>query len=604
MSHKRFLFISMAHMLLQIEKITIHNILSYEDVTFTLKQNNVIVGPNNSGKSNILRILNMLKNIDFIQHLKMDSKSKHSDGYSLLSLNLLLTKSESRMLNSVIFRNPNVTDDLDRDFSRIQIVIKWSKSANDDLPAEVILRISNGITFVNHQPNEAFYTDKIILNENLIAVPTIIRGMRSKITSYQQIHKIHAPALFQTILYSPPFSNNIKSFFSIRNEKCSIPCNMVILPTDNREFIPQIFKFVDANMVAGSEISIFHLITKFLHKGLFLIEEMRPPINDFANMLFVMKNNQERDYEEIKSSFSKIFSGMLFEIRKGEQQKKHIIIHEREKEFPLEKSSAGYFQMLYILYQIHGKKGQSVFFDEPETHLHPNNIKKMTNYLNNYGKGNAELDDFDARSKYFHSFENQISLITHSPLLVTHQLLSDKTKELFYVNKQNSTSTVNQKSDNFIMDVKTANFRPQIFFGKCVILVEGITDEYAMMGLSARCGNEIEKNDIVLVNVGSKTQLPHYISLLSEYNMPYVAMADSDYEDNSRGVIMLKTDLEDELKSYGMPWRKDKNQKKEFKPEKIYDFMASSENDEKVKNGTIYKVMKKAVSLVDPVTDA
>ena len=193
--------------------------------------------------------------------------------------------------------------------------------------------------------------------------------------------------------------------------------------------------------------------------------------------------------------------------------------------------------------------------------------------------------------------KNQIIIITHAPALVNHALLSDTSKRLFYVKRKKSASVVCAPSKTFCMDVKAGNFHSSVFFEKCTILVEGSSDEYAMKGLSDRKGGLLEKNSISLVNVGGKTHIPHYISLLQEYKIPYIAMVDSDYNKDMDSVIKLEQDLEGELEKCGWKRTRDNGARVTKIPSyEAYDFMLNKIDDAKIENCMLNQIMQKAIT--------
>ena len=69
---------------MKIESITIENLLSFNKSEFSFVDYNVIVGPNNSGKTNLLRILKMLTsnellNLGITQEMKLKQGKKIAD---------------------------------------------------------------------------------------------------------------------------------------------------------------------------------------------------------------------------------------------------------------------------------------------------------------------------------------------------------------------------------------------------------------------------------------------------------------------------------------------------------------------------------------------
>ena len=572
--------------------------MSYVDTTFDLRQNNVIVGPNNSGKTNLLRILRMMQSDDLIEYLKLPAESRHKNTTSQLSFHLELTDTESKNLEQMIFNDLLERQKPNPSFSKIQIVMTWLRQEADgeEVPDEVILRISNGITIVHRREGHSvFYTDKIILNYKPIEIPDPIADESH--AQYESMHGFNPIKLFSVENYHLLSSAcKIRSFFTVNGQDCSIRHDFSLDPSTNVHVLQSsVYDYVEKPKKRENILPIFLLIGEFMKKGLLITDEILPSIDKFTEQLFDMKSKKEEDYEAMKTSFSDIFPGVRLEVR-DDGRAKRIFIHEHGKSFLLESSSSGYFKTLYVLYQMHDKKNRSMFFDELETHLHPNSIKSMAEYINLYATGQELSSDHiqnDNSNGKLH-LENQITIITHSPTLVPHSLLSSGSRRLFYVRKKDDYSVVHTASENFRVDVKANLFDPKIFFDRCVVLVEGASDEYAMRGLSDRCGNILGKNGITLINMGGKDHIQHYLKLLAEYGIPCVAMADSDCNINGDDcVIKLPADLEEELKSYGCTIGTNGNREK-VKTEEAYELMNQVADEQIMKEGALYRVLQKA----------
>ena len=63
---------------MRIESITIKNLLSFKDAKFNFKKYNVIVGPNNAGKTNLVRILRALVFGDLV-NFNLSQEMRYND---------------------------------------------------------------------------------------------------------------------------------------------------------------------------------------------------------------------------------------------------------------------------------------------------------------------------------------------------------------------------------------------------------------------------------------------------------------------------------------------------------------------------------------------
>ena len=85
-------------------------------------------------------------------------------------------------------------------------------------------------------------------------------------------------------------------------------------------YIINVSDMLESKEAQSVQVSISFLLTSFFKKGISLVEEMHPSMEDMATKLFDIKSSKEMDYEKIKLIFSEIFSGVKFEIRRDSNQ--------------------------------------------------------------------------------------------------------------------------------------------------------------------------------------------------------------------------------------------------------------------------------------------
>lgn len=72
--------------------------------------------------------------------------------------------------------------------------------------------------------------------------------------------------------------------------------------------------------------------------------------------------------------------------------------------------------------------------------------------------------------------------------------------------------------------------RSELFFAKCVVLVEGPTEKTCIPLIAKRLG--VFRYDYTLVDCGSKGSIPLYAQLLNKFRIPYVVIYDLDHKAN------------------------------------------------------------------------
>ena len=184
---------------------------------------------------------------------------------------------------------------------------------------------------------------------------------------------------------------------------------------------------------------------------------------------------------------------------------------------------------LFVQYcKMMHRSGSLLAIEEPECYLHPHARRALSSYLDsfiqndgNYGKPN-----------------NQIILTTHSP-----EFLKGTQLENVHVLRKDvsGTSTVSSIPPN---DAGIKEYKQKIemiinredaemFFADCVILVEGgekhllplIADLKREGGL---VDNPLDRYNISVVRVGGKGNFKVYVTLLKRLGIPYYLIADFD----------------------------------------------------------------------------
>lgn len=167
--------------------------------------------------------------------------------------------------------------------------------------------------------------------------------------------------------------------------------------------------------------------------------------------------------------------------------------------------------------------------EEPEAHIHP----------------------AYQRLVYKDIYENDnISTIytTHS----THITSITPIKSIIHLIKREDNSTEAYSTTNLELDDKTCNDleryinvkRGELYFGKAVVLVEGIAEEYFIPKFSKILGNDLDKKGIIICNIDS-TNFNPYVKLLEKLDIPYIVITDGDIRKEVNGQERTNSLLKD-----------------------------------------------------------
>lgn len=175
----------------------------------------------------------------------------------------------------------------------------------------------------------------------------------------------------------------------------------------------------------------------------------------------------------------------------------------------------GKVESLYDFMDEHNYKHQ-VFtilaVEEPEAHLHPT-LQRLI-YREVLHNSNTSV--------IFTSHSTYITSVTPLNYIVHIRKVSESSKAFSTANL--SFDDKEKKDIERYIDAK----RGEIYFGKGVILAEGITEEYFIPAAANLMGAPLDNYGIVVCNIDSTNFRP-YIQLLNALNVPWVLFTDGDY---------------------------------------------------------------------------
>jgi len=186
------------------------------------------------------------------------------------------------------------------------------------------------------------------------------------------------------------------------------------------------------------------------------------------------------------------------------------VFKENNKAILIDRLGSGFRKIFVILlYALHPNY-PVLLLDEPEAHLHPALIKKLTSVLSS-------------------RVTNQIVLTTHSTLFIR----PDNLHNLIRVVRDGQLGThyfsLNTHGDQIdrqrlIQELNADNL--EMFFADKVLLVEGVSDRLLMRGLMDRFYHG--PLEIKAIEMHGKTNVDVYIDLLQAFNIPFLVMLDKD----------------------------------------------------------------------------
>ncbi len=236
-----------------------------------------------------------------------------------------------------------------------------------------------------------------------------------------------------------------------------------------------------------------------------------------ADVLSNYKNGnlkQKKKWHEIQTKFAQIFPNLRVDTTKKGNEPPTITIEKESnnQELPISFSGSAVWEMLILI--THLVYFDNIIFgiDTPELHCHPHIKRCLMNFL---------------KEK---SARNQFIIVTHSTTFLNPELIEN----IVIVREVNGSSVVSQLDPGILSEeqknkiVRLLDSRTKdLFFSKGVLLVEGPTEFAAMPIFSRTCGSDFDTIGISLIEIGG-SDFGSLVSILESFRFDYLVMLDKD----------------------------------------------------------------------------
>ena len=209
-------------------------------------------------------------------------------------------------------------------------------------------------------------------------------------------------------------------------------------------------------------------------------------------------------------------------------KRSELALHWTDKIISLDKMGAGERAVLAFILSVivakHSKNPIIILVDEMETHLHPQLMLSLREYLENEG----------VQIIYTTHSENLIDLGRWKSIkrLGDGKIFPEKSTLDQDVEGKKLREHLDDISmyylDKTILKMEDA----QILFGSKALLVEGPNDKYCLPVASAKIGKDISGMATILATNG-KTKMPHYQVICTAFGIEHFAVYDKDEASNS-----------------------------------------------------------------------
>ena len=278
-------------------------------------------------------------------------------------------------------------------------------------------------------------------------------------------------------------------------------------------------------------------ITNYTWYGKLLRKYIQVDNKDLDDAFGKLKDASDKIFEELQNNISHqdtqiVFPNTKINFQLQDIHKSALIYVDDGFNSKLEEKGSGIQSAViiglfdYYIRNIAHTNGSLLAIEEPELYLHPHGRRAISNRLDAFLDGH----------------KNQVILTTHSPDFICSP---HDDVNLIIVRKDKRTSA---KNFNF-KDVKMKQIlikkqNAEMFFADAVILVEG-ADKYMLESIAEEFSSKIRINsngtkiDIginwlddynsSIINCGGKTEFWKYVKILNEFNIPWLVIADFDF---------------------------------------------------------------------------
>ena len=533
-----------------LKRIYINNLLSFKHAKFSLGAYTVVVGPNNSGKTNLLRILEMISKNENLEFLQINRRNKFDPNEpSEITLTLELDESETAMVFHSIFGTSYRTDAIPMEMKILNITLFWGKDQLEVLdPKFTLYEFGSGFTIATSQSGEniafdirSIFSDRAEYGEEIYSWKT---SKSNKI--FDPILKQLESLRYDEIGDKKRFVDVIldgRRFTSLQHchAVTALPMSTRYNPNATTPIVRLIKGRTYPDRFATCPTGL--VLNRIFEEGFTLVREIYPTYEDLSNKLAEMRNSHHAEYSNLLDTFKDISGGTEVLVERDGNSAEQILFVEDGRRYGIDESASGHYALISILYLLLGKTSGLVAIDEPEIHFHPMMITRLHEKL---------------RSMSLQK-DNQIIIVTHSPKFVTYeQAKQEKDTRLIMMTRSGTATVIHANSESAPMKIKPHLFNPDIFFGGCTMLVEGPSDFFTMKAISDFYGGLFEKYGIVLMHCNGKGNLPAFVGLHEKFQIQYHGMADNDYDGELKNITKLSSDLEGELENMGVKRRTSK----------------------------------------------
>lgn len=492
-----------------LNKIKIKNYRNYMDTEINFNDEiNIIVGANNSGKTNILHIISLLST-----EIKLTVEDFNKN---LLYKDFKTYKEISPVIQIEYFVKHSMSyETLNSGFSRLEKFIIYDENGDISSSDKDFFDV-NAIIIIKYELDPKYENE--------------YKKSMNNVNSYEEFTHILAKyeQYYQINYYNSVSNEKIE----MRNDKNLFNIEVINANRNIDEITSNTKKYVKSKMSDNKED--IDCLNSDINSS---IKTRLNPITDSINEE-IQKDQENIGVSNGKNDFIATFefNSDFTEFFKFELNNATIGYN-----LPLDNNGLGYNNLIYIRNSINFKNENEfnlLLIEEPEAHLHPNMQYKLINYIKAYNTNSKN--------------SNQVFITTHSSnitasaniddiILVDYVCTTDKQnvkcinlkdnfnseiiKEKFKIDIKQDELTKNKEHLHKFLDVT----RSDLLFADSVILVEGLSEKiFIPHAYLKKYGENLVDKYVSIIEVGGIT-FKNFLPLFLGTSKKVLCISDVDY---------------------------------------------------------------------------
>lgn len=490
-----------------ISELKLTNFRGFKDSTKILftEGTNVIIGHNNSGKTTVIKALELLFDSEKNKRLCIDDFSKNISIEELKS-------------------NP----------PKITITAKLVESRNEEDYSDDLVTVSTWLTKIE-KPYEALITYEFFLPEKEIDdYKNIIENIKSDDVNdywYEIDYNCLRKYTYKIYVGNPEHKNvidgeTLKKFdFQFLTAIRDVERDMF---TGKNSLLKEVIDFfIDYEVKIDEKLKDNEKRDVIIERKKEFSKNAKILINSLENRMSAGKKHMLKYAEETGASFEKLtpsFEGRILDTELYSALKL-IVENETGIKLPANQNGLGYNNLIYISLLLarmqknasgeylgtNAKVFSMLAIEEPEAHLHPNMQYKFLKFLN-------ENKETEVRQIFITSHSPNIAAAVNLDDIIVLYKDNDEVK-VAYPGKVFTDTKEDKISKNYVqrfIDVTKAD----MFFAKSLIFVEGIAEQLLVPEFAKILDCDLTDAHVSIINIGGK-YFDHFLKLFDTSKSNY-----------------------------------------------------------------------------------